>query len=123
MSEPDEHIRQLRSRLAAAAAGAPELTHVLRGTVGRRYVRCGSKGCHCRVGQGHGPILYFSASLGAGRTKQVTLTEETYETAQRYVRNYARLKEVLEEISEINREILQEERHMQRQGRRPPDGP
>ena len=116
-----DRISQLRRRLAELVADAPDLSEVLRGTVGQRYVRCGKKGCHCQDGEGHGPVYYLSVSLGAGRTKQVTLTRESHETAGRYARNYARLREILEEAFGIHRELLQEERRAARRRPASPD--
>jgi len=113
MGKASARIVRLRERLAELVAEA--------GTVGQRYVRCGKQGCHCRDGEGHGPVLYLSVSLGTGQTKQVTLTPETYEVAQHYARNYSRLREVLEEISAIHREIFQEERREIRRRRRSTD--
>jgi len=114
-------MAQLRKRLAEVVARAPDLTEVLRGTVRQRYVRCGKAGCHCRDSEGHGPVFYLSVSLGVGRTEQATLTPETYEIARRYAHNYATLREVLEEVSSINREILQEQRRARPRKRRDSD--
>lgn len=122
MSIHDDRIAQLREQLAKVVADAPDLTEILRGSVRQRYVRCGKPRCRCQDGEGHGPVYYLSVSLGGGRTKQVTLTEETYEIAQDYVRNYDHLREILEEVFAINREILVEERLAQRRARRDCDG-
>jgi len=98
---------QLLERRTRAVAQAPDLTEILRGTLGRRYVRCGKAGCWCRTERGHGPVLYLSVSLGVGRTQQVTLAREAYAVARRYVQNYARLRRSLETISTVNRTLLQ----------------
>jgi len=114
MHTPSDRILLLQKRIAEILDEAPALGEILRGTVGQRTVRCGKETCHCRDGEGHGPVRYLSVSLGAGQTKQMTLTPETYEIAQRYVHNYTRLKEILEEVSTINREILHEEQRSDR---------
>ena len=98
---------QLLERRTRAVAMAPELGEILRGTLGRRYIRCGKAGCWCRTERGHGPVLYLSVSLGVGRTHQVTIAPEAYAIAQRYVQNYARLRRSLETISTVNRTLLQ----------------
>lgn len=85
----------------------PEITEVLRGSLRRRYVRCGKAGCHCAEGRGHGPVVYLSVTLGVGRTRQITIAAEDYEVAARYVRNYQRLWALLEKISSMNTELLQ----------------
>jgi len=121
MTTPDP-VAQLRQRLIDLVASAPELTEVLRGSVGERYVRCGKENCHCKEGVGHGPVFYLSVSLGVRQTKQIALDVDSVELARRYVRNYVRLQEVLEEISAINRELLAEERVANRRRRRNPGG-
>ena len=121
MRSAADDIAELRQRLVEVIADVPDLTQILRGTVAKRYVRCGKAGCHCRDSEGHGPVLYLSVTLGVGRTKQLTLTKETFEIARRYVRNYTRLREILEEVSTINRQILQEERRAHRRKRRDTD--
>ena len=100
-------FHRLVARRARAVATAPDLAEILRGTLGRRYVRCGKAGCRCQRGRGHGPVLYLSVSLGVGRTHQVTIAREAYALAQRYVQNYARLRRSLETISTVNRTLLQ----------------
>ncbi|MCK6574186.1 hypothetical protein L6V77_24160 [Myxococcota bacterium] len=113
MDDVDQRIAELEKRLSEAASEVPDIAEMLRGTVGERYVRCGKPGCHCEEGAGHGPVFFVSSSVG-GRTKQVALTPETYEVAKRYVGNYARLREIVDEVSMINQELLQARRAKQR---------
>jgi hypothetical protein len=119
MDGNDYRIQELRERLTEVIAGAPELTEILRGTVRTRYVRCGKEGCHCQDGEGHGPVYYLSVTLSTGRTKQITLGKDTYDLATQYVQNFQRLREILEEVSTINREILAEKRRTRRRRRGP----
>ena len=100
--------RKLLGRRQRTVDAAPPLTEVLRGTLLERYVRCGKAGCHCQAGPGHGPILYLSVTLGVGRTHQITIAPEDQKMARLLVRNYKRIWEVLEEVSTINRELLQQ---------------
>ena len=92
----------------SAAEQAPPLAEVIRGTLRARYVRCGKAGCHCRKGRGHGPVRYLSVSLGVGESRQITIAAEDFELASQYVDNYERLWKLLEEISTVNRELLQQ---------------
>ena len=96
----------LLKRLERAVARAPNLGEVMRGTLRQRHVRCGKRGCRCRRGKGHGPFLYLSVTVGVGRTVQITVAPEDGATARRYVRNHQRLQELVEVVSEINRELL-----------------
>ena len=103
----DARAGRLLERRRRAAEQFPPVEQVLRGTLGKRWVRCGKAGCHCRKGRGHGPVRYLTVTLAVGRTRQVTVTAEDLETVRRHVRNYRRLWELLELISAINRELLQ----------------
>jgi hypothetical protein len=118
MSSDDESADQLRQRLVSVVADAPELTEVLRGTLGERFVCCGKAGCHCREGLKHGSVYFLSVSQGGGHTLQVTLSREAYENAQQYVANYARLGEIMEEVSRLNRELLRVTQQRKRAPRR-----
>ena len=80
----------------------------MRGSLRRRYIRCGKPGCHCRQGKGHGPFWCLSVTLGVGRTKDITIAPEDYEIARHFVDNYKRMKDVLEKVSSLNRQLFQE---------------
>ena len=107
MARHSEGKEKLLKQRARVAGKAPHLDEILRGTLRRRYIRCGKPGCHCRKGRGHGPFLYLSVTLGVGQTRQITIASGDYAAAWRYVRNYGRMQEVLEAISTLNRRLLQ----------------
>lgn len=108
MNKIDARTRRLLQRRRSTVDTAPTLAEVLRGTLRERYVRCGKPNCHCRDGQGHGPVRYLTVSLGTGKTRQITVAPEQYEIVRQYVDNYQRLREVLETISAVNRELIQQ---------------
>jgi hypothetical protein len=49
-------------------------------------------------------------TLDIGRTQQISLAAEDYALARRYVQNYKRFLQILDRISTLNRELLQEQR-------------
>lgn len=108
MRRPERRREQLLRRRDAAVQEATKLLVVLRATLRRRYVRCGKSGCHCREGQGHGPFIYLSTSRGVGQTRQITVEPQAYDLARLYVHNYQRLWRLMEKISAINWQLLQE---------------
>ena len=120
MSHDNDRSAQILARIAELLVGTPALAETIRGTVGVRHVRCGKKTCHCGEGDRHGPVYYLSVSLGPGRTKQITLTHETYELARRYSENYASLHRILEEVSALNRELLEEQGQATRRQKQAP---
>jgi hypothetical protein len=93
---------------ARAAAGAPNLAELLRGTLRRRYVRCGKAKCRCQKGRGHGPFLYLSVTLGPGRTEQLTVAPGDAAVARTFLRNYRQLIEIVKRVSEANRQLLRQ---------------
>jgi hypothetical protein len=104
----DQRKAELLARRKRAAAEPPDLSEVLRGSLRRRYVRCGKAGCHCQSGRGHGPVFYLSVSLGVGKTAQITIAKEDYALARSYVDNFERLWRLLERVSDVNRKLFQE---------------
>ena len=89
----------------------PKLAEVVRGSVVKRYLRCGKSECHCHQGQGHGPYYYLMTTLGPGETRMVLISKDQLPLVRRWVRNFGEYKKGLQKIAEINTHLLQEERH------------
>lgn len=100
-----ETLLQQRKR---ALSDLPDLTEILRGSVRKRFVRCGKAGCHCEHGRGHGPVVYVSTSQSDGQTRQITITADAYVLAKRYVENYERALRVLDQVCSLNRDLLRQ---------------
>ena len=101
--EPSSALRRRRKLLLRKL---PPLESVLRGSLIERYKRCGKPGCKCAEGPGHGPKYYLSVSY-PGRAPQMDYVPQAdYAEISARVANYHRIREILEEISEINRELL-----------------
>lgn len=83
----------------------PPLSELIRGSLIERHLRCGKPGCHCQRGEGH-EAFYLTVTFRGGRTEQVTVPRALVPRVRRWVSNYGRLWEILEEISAINRELL-----------------
>jgi hypothetical protein len=100
----------LRNRRQGLVKVLPSLTETLRGSLIERYLTCGKPHCKCARGNRHGPIWYLTVTLGPGRTTGSTLAVEQVEKVRLWIGNYHRVKEHLEKISDINRELLRRER-------------
>jgi hypothetical protein len=98
----------LLQRRAFLTSKVPALAEVLRGTLQRRYIRCGKPGCHCNKGQGHGPFFYLSVTLGVGRVEQITVALEDIPIAQRFIGNYKKILKLIDKVSKINRKLLRQ---------------
>ena len=111
----------LRQRRQGLAKQLPPVTDILRGSLVQRYVTCGNPACKCAKGERHGPLWYLTVTLGPGKTTGGIVASEKVEQVRGWVNNYHKVKEHLEKISEINRELLRRERDKQRrrkQGRK-----
>lgn len=97
-------LRRHRARLAARMHG---LQHMLRGTLVERYKKCGKPGCHCAQGRGHGPAWYLSVTLEPGRTRSYYVAAAQKKLVARYLRNYQELRKLAEQITAINRRLLE----------------
>jgi hypothetical protein len=92
MKIENEPAVSLRRRRQALLRQLPPLKGVLRGSLIERYKRCGKPGCKCAEGPGHGPKYY--------------VPQESHAQVAEFIANYHRAREILEAISEINRELL-----------------
>lgn len=97
--------RALRSRLAQLASGQP----FIRGTLLDRHRRCGNPGCHCANGPGH-PGLYLLLSNGAKGKRQLYIPAHLHEQVRQWVANYHKIKDLLEEISQLHWDTIQSRR-------------
>ncbi len=108
----------LRQRRQGLAQQLPPVTETLRGSLVERYVTCGNPACKCARGERHGPVWYLTVTLGPGKTTGGIVATEKVEQVRGWVQNYQKVKDHLEKISEINRELLRRERDQQRHRKR-----
>lgn len=79
----------------------PDPTQIARGTLPRRMIRH-ARGCpRCRAGGGH-PVWVLTVTYPSGQTRQFSVHPEQRAQVEQGVRNYHRLREGLEAISELN---------------------
>lgn len=88
----------------------PPLGEILRGSLIECYVTCGNPSCKCPRGERHGPVWYLTVTLGPGRTQGGLIASEQPAQVQSWIHNYRQVREHLERISEINRELLRRAR-------------
>jgi hypothetical protein len=95
-------------------AKLPPATEVLRGSLVERFVTCGNPSCRCARGERHGPVWYLTVTLSPGHTTGVIVPSDQAPKVRRWIENYRRLKDQLEGISDINRELLRRQRRTKR---------
>jgi Family of unknown function (DUF6788) len=97
----------LRRRRAQLLRKLPALDHVLRGSLIERYKRCGKPNCKCANGPGHGPKYYLSVSRPGTRSPQMDYVRQAdVAEVTEHLATYTLVREVLEEVCEINQELL-----------------
>lgn len=92
--------RALRSRLA-------KLVHEtlwLRGTLTMRGVTCGKPGCRCAQGDKHNALCLSSSQHG--KSRQVVIPAALETEVRQWVDDYHRIRDLLEEVSELAMERL-----------------
>ncbi len=105
----------LRQRRQGLAKRVPPIAETLRGSLVERYMTCGHPACKCARGERHGPVWYLTVTLGPGRTTGSIVAPEHLPQVRGWIENYYQLKDHLEKISEINRELLRRQRQQRRQ--------
>jgi hypothetical protein len=98
--------KALRQRQKTLLRKFPPLQAILRGSLIERYKRCGKPGCKCAEGRGHGPKYYLSISHPGRRPEMDYIPAEFQEKVKTYLENYRKVKEILEELCAISRELL-----------------
>ncbi len=101
----------LRNRRQGLTKVLPPLGEVLRGSLMERYMTCGNPDCKCARGERHGPVWYLSVTLDQSHRTGRTVPPEQVEQVRRWIENYHQVKERLEKISDINRELLRRQKN------------
>ena len=101
----------LRNRRQGLTKVLPPLGEVLRGSLMERYLTYGNPDCKCARGERHGPVWYLSVTLDQSHRIGSTVPPEQVEQVRRWIENYHQVKERLEKISDINRELLRRQKN------------
>jgi hypothetical protein len=96
----------LRKRREGLVRLLPPLGEILRGSLMERYLTCGNPSCKCARGERHGPVWYLSVTLDQSHRAGRTIAAHQVEQVRGWIENYHRVKQHLEKISNINRELL-----------------
>ncbi|MCZ2073521.1 MAG: hypothetical protein LC130_32510 [Bryobacterales bacterium] len=108
----------LHKRREGLAKVLPPLSEILRGSLMERYLTCGNPACKCARGERHGPVWYLSVTLDQSHRSGSTVSAEQVDQVRRWIDNYHQVKERLEKISDINRELLRRQKKRSKPTRR-----
>lgn len=93
--------RNFRSRIAQLASGQ----WFLRGTLSERSGKCGKPNCRCTRGELH-KSLYLVQSQ-SGKFRQICVPRAWQERVRQAVKDYRRMQELIEEVSQLEWKRLQ----------------
>jgi len=98
-------LRQRKARLLHSFELPPQLLHA---SLVERFLKCGKANCHCHSGGSkHGPFFYLNRCFAKGQMQSLLLkSPDQLDQARQSVAAYARVLEVLDQISQINHELL-----------------
>jgi hypothetical protein len=92
----------------AMVAHLPVTGELLRGSLIERTVHH-SRGCTICAGGGGHHLWVLNIGYGSRRTRQLSLRREQIEEVRRWLGNYHKLREAIEEICELNHGLLRPE--------------
>ena len=107
----------LRNRRHRRAKLVPPLAEILRGSLMKRYLTCGNPNCKCARGERHGPVWYLSGTLDQSQRKGSAVRSDPVAQVRRWTENYHRVREHLEKIYDINRELLRRDKNRRKGAR------
>jgi hypothetical protein len=101
--------RDLERERRRLARQLPPVEETLRASLFERSRRCGKPNCHCaEPGDPGHAVVCVSLALPQGSPSQVSLPRQLVSRAQRWIDNYQRWLESVEQISAINHELLRQ---------------
>ena len=96
-------LKQKRKQLVEQIQGVdPDM---LRGSLVKKYRRCGKPNCHCVEEQGH-ESYYLSVSMPGKSPTMIYVSIKNQGMVRKALANYQTARRIIEEISNINREML-----------------
>jgi hypothetical protein len=109
-----ERTLRKRKKLVETLSITGEL---LRGTLLERVVRHKSGCPKCARGEGH-QVHVLTVSFGRGHTRQISVRQERVAEVRRWLDNYQKLKETIEQICELNHDLLRPDPSVPHPGRK-----
>ena len=95
----------------------PITGELLRGTLLERVVRHKSGCPKCARGEGH-QVYVLTVGYGRGQTQQISVRKERVAEVRRWLGNYQKLKQTIEQICELNHDLLRPDPSVPHPGRK-----
>lgn len=97
----DEKIKDLKNELMS-------IDYILRGTINRKYLKCGKKECICHKNPDklHGPYYLFTKKI-KGKTVGKLYSKEEADFLNAYLKKYNHIVDVIRKISDLSDQAIQ----------------
>jgi hypothetical protein len=95
------HIRRMRDARVRQLA---QIGPVLAGSLVQIAKHCGRPGCRCQSGHKH--VGWYLTRSVAGKTQTTYVPQDLRKEVHGWIQAYRRLKELIAEISELNRALI-----------------
>jgi hypothetical protein len=95
----------------------PVTGELLRGSLLNRTVRHTRDCPKCARGEGH-QVFVLTVTYAGGRTQQFSVRRERVAEVRRWLDNYRKLRQAIEDVCELNHELLRPEPHRRHARRR-----
>jgi len=99
------NLKEKRTRIAKSK---PRSSKIIKGSLVKIKRTCGKANCQCTKGKKH-VSLYLSQSK-QGKTRMTYIPKRQEKKVMEYVNRYKELIKVLDELSELNIQIIKQER-------------
>ena len=98
-------LRQRKAHLLRSFKPPPHLLHA---SLLERFLKCGKANCNCHSGgPKHGPFFYLNRCFAKGQIQSLLLkSPDQIDQARQSLAAYAQARDLLDEISQINYELL-----------------
>ncbi len=104
-NQSTSYLRRRRKLLSERLAHAS--SHVMRGSLIETYKRYGGKSDASKPKRAYGPKYYLSVSQPRRQRPQMDYVPKDYKgQVNEYLMNFRKVRDILEQICNINREIL-----------------
>ena len=103
----NELHQKLLDERCALLAKLVSLPHMVHGSIVERYTVCSRPNCKCHQGQKHGPVMCIVVNEN-GKQRQKYVPKEMRKLAVQYVDEYHCALAIMDRISSINMQLLQE---------------
>ena len=101
-----ESVNTLIRKRKAKQKKLAEIGPVITGSLSKIYRKCGKSYCRCADGEGHPAHILSYKNKKTGKNTSMYVPKAKLEEVKEWVGNHKKVKELIQEISELSRKIV-----------------